>query len=273
MKDLSIYVLTYNLPKQFELWCQSFLAAYAETFRGCDKYVINNSDDPGVRAEYTRLFDQYSFREICMHQNLGINDGRYVAAKHFHDGENPYMVFFEDDMLLCREAGPLCPSGFARYHEDLFGKSIRIMEKEGIDYLKLNFTEVFGQNHNNHAWEVVKGLQGQGGDKVFSEHEIKNIASFERKTRIKYTASEDGLAYAVGNYFYCNWPIMFTKNANRIFFLREFDAKFETLWMIMSYILNDFEILRSGCLFLSPVNHHRQYSYGAGNRKENVLDG
>lgn len=271
MKNLSIYVLTYNLPEQFELWCQSFLRAHEETFSQCEKYVINNSDDPLVEEEYEYLFNKYSFEELRMHQNVGINDGRYIAARHFHDHENKYMIFFEDDMLLCSPESGLCSSGFPRYQEDLFGKSIRIMEKEGIDYLKLNFTEVFGQNHNNHAWEVIKALQGQGGEKVFSESEIKNIVSFERKTKIKYTGSEEGLAYAVGNYFYCNWPILFTKNANRIFFLKEFDLKYETLWMIMSYLLNDFEILKSGCLFLSPINHYRKFSYGVGNRKENVL--
>jgi hypothetical protein len=268
MKKLSLYVLTYNQPKQFALWCDSFLQTYPSTFAQCSKYVVNNSDNPFVRESYVALFKKYGCTEIHHKQNLGINDGRYLAARHFQENENEYMVFFEDDMLLHGNDGARCESGFATYHENLFETSVAILEKEKLDYLKLNFTEVFGRNHDNYVWRIFDALRSNStgaGAKQENGH--------AGKTRIKYTGTEGGLSYAVGNYYYCNWPILFTKNANTIFFTKQFAFNFEDLWIIMSYLLNDFEFLQSGCLFLSPVNHYRKYSYGDENRKENAAGG
>ena len=264
--NLSIYVLTYNTPKQFDLWCKSFLEAHENTFNKCKKYVINNSDDPSLKREYQNLFSNYSFKEIHSSQNIGINDGRLLAAKHFHYEKNKYMIFFEDDMLLQSSERKLCRSGFSTYCDNLFEKSISILQKENLDYLKINFTEVYSENHDNVIWHT---LNIEGKNDSFTGLS-KNKDAYSSKVRIKYTGSRHGLPFAVGNYYYCNWPILFTKNANRIFFEKKFESNRESIWMIVSYLLNDFEFLKSGCLFLSPINHFRKYSYGKENRKENA---
>jgi hypothetical protein len=118
------------------------------------------------------------------------------------------------------------------------------------------------------VWRIFDALRSNSTGST-----AKKDTGHAEKTRIKYTANERGISYAVGNYYYCNWPILFTKRANTIFFIKQFDFNFEDLWIIMSYILNDFEFLKSGCLFLSPINHHRKFSYGDENRKENVSGG
>jgi hypothetical protein len=116
------------------------------------------------------------------------------------------------------------------------------------------------------VWNV---LAVSKSNEYFKESASSSKITGSKKTKISYTGSEEGLAYGVGNYFYCNWPILFTKNANRIFFVLKFERNFEAQWMIVSHLLNDFDILKAGCLFLSPINHHRAYSYGDENRKEN----
>lgn len=260
--ELAFYTLTYNLPKQFALFVESFKNAYPKEFGTCKKYVVNNSTDPAVAEEYKRLFEENGFEEFKF-DNIGINDGRHFCAKHFSESGHEYMVFFEDDMLLHTDPKVRCKSGFTTHQQGLFEKAIDITKNEGLDYLKLTFSEFYGDNHDNWAWFNT----GNDRDMYFPHRED---APSEKRVRIHYTGTNKGLPFAVGEYHYCNWPILFTQAGNRKVFLdEEREHKFEQAWMAVTQKYMHHKGIKAGCLLASPINHFRKYHYQPGTRKEN----
>jgi hypothetical protein len=265
-KDLAIYVLTYNLPKQFKIWVDKFESNLEEGMKdNVSKYVINNSNDPEVEEEYAKLFETYGFEEIKF-DNIGICGARQFAAEHFAESSNRYMVFFEDDMLLsCSDSkGKLCKNGMNMYLPALFQQSMDIMQSEALDYLKLCFSEYFGDNHDNWAWYNVPQ------DKKERWFQPTDKRSDPKKVEIFYTGSYNKTSYAVGEYHYCNWPILFNHEGNRKVFLdTKFEHKYEQTWMSFVMELMRKGKVKAGCLLASPITHYRRYHYGKENRKEN----
>lgn len=261
--ELALYALTFNLPKQFKMFAESLKKAHPKVFASAKKYVINNSNEAGVDAEYQALFTEYGFEET-KYDNIGINGARHACAEHFAKSEHEYMVFFEDDMLLQHDANERCKNGFTTYHKDMFEKAIDIVRGEKLDYLKLCFTEFYGDNHDNWGYHNVPR---ERRDEWFP---IRADGVSEKKTKIDYTGSEKGLPFAVGEYHYCNWPILFTKNANQKIFLDTvYDHKFEQTWMSLTYQLIREKKLKVGSLLATTINHYRKYHYKAGTRREN----
>lgn len=259
---LAIYALTYNLPAQFKMWVESFAKALPAEFADCKKYVINNSTDPTVDDEYQAIFNQYDFHEFKF-DNIGICGGRQFAAEHFDASKHKYMVFFEDDMLLNDRVG-VCKSGFATFYQKIFDKCIDILEIEEIDYLKLAFSEFFGDNHENWAFYNVPEHKKE-------EHfPMRDDGTLRNPTHIFRTATYRGVPYAVGEYHYCNWPILFGKEGNRKVFLEtKWEHKYEQTWM--SYVMDKMREghIVSGCLLATVINHHRKFHYDGDTRKEN----
>lgn len=260
--QLAIYVLTFNLPKQLSLWIESFKKAFPNDFNNVKKYLINNSTDPSVDEQYQKLISDNGFEEFKF-DNIGICDGRHFAAEHFDQSEHSYMIFFEDDMLLHTENGK-CKNGLSTYHSNLFDKCINIMEAEYLDFLKLSFSEFYGDNHDNWASYNVPA------DKMDLYFPHRDDSVSRRKTKIDYTGSYDGLSYAVGNYHYCNWPLLFNKKGNKAVFLNDvFEHKYEQTWMSLTMNMHWDKEIKAGCLLASPINHNRKYHYGKNTRREN----
>jgi hypothetical protein len=263
---LAVYVLTFNLPKQFALWAEKFEKNLENNLRDeTVRYVINNSTDPSVEAEYSELFKKYGFEELKF-DNIGICGARQVAAEHFEENNHKYMIFFEDDMLLCgsEDEGKYCKNGFRKYFPDIISKSMSIMESESLDYFKLCFSEFYGDNHDNWAWYNVPQ---EKKDKWFLTN--KN-SSDPKKVRIHYTSAFRGVPYAVGEYHYCNWPLLFNREGNRKIFLdTKFEHKFEQTWMsfVMELIVD--KKIKPGCLLGSAITHHREFHYSKEIRREN----
>ena len=262
-EELAAYVLTYNLPQQFELWAESFLKAYPKEFKEVRKYVINNSTDKKVAKKYKELFAKYGFEEFKKN-NIGINGGRQFAAEHFLESKHEYMIFFEDDMLLHPEGAGLCKSGFGTYHRDLFDKCIDIMKQENLDYLKLAFSEFYGDNHKNWAWHnVPKDRQieffppiGEGVDPA--------------KTKVFYTGTHKGLPYSVGEYHYCNWPVLFNKKGTHTVFMEvKYGHLYEQTWMSQTMMHMRAGKLKVASLLATPINHNRVFHYDGSTRREN----
>lgn len=261
--QLAFYVLVFNFPKQMELWINSFKKAFPKDFETVKKYVINNSDDIGVAAKYKELFDAHNFEVIHEGSNVGINDGRHIAAEHFDKSEHDYMIFFEDDMLMHDGTIKYCKNGFNTYIDNLFQKSMQIIEDNKLDYLKLSFTEFYGDNHEDWAWYNVPEVKRK-------EYYPPQENSLEKKVKISYTGNHRGLSFGVGTYHYCNWPLMFSKIGNsKIFMEVQYEHKYEQT--IMSHVRNLIEEkkVKPGCLFLSSINHLRQFHYEKEKRKEN----
>lgn len=256
--SIAIYALTYNLPQQFEMWIKSFIQAYPKQFSTFKKYVINNSTDPTVSEYYDRLFKEYGFEEFKFN-NIGINDGRFEVAKHFAASTHQYMVFFEDDMLLHENSIAKSKLGFPVYYPDVFEVCTEILNNENLDFIKLSFDEFYGNNLENWGWynlpEVTRKQLFPDGDK---------------RTKVHHIGSHKGVPYAVGEYHYCNWPIMFTKKGNtKVFLETVYEYKYEQTWMSMVCSLQKEGKIRSGSLLASIINHNRVYHYPKEQRKEN----
>ncbi|QDJ96486.1 hypothetical protein Xoosp13_300 [Xanthomonas phage Xoo-sp13] len=264
-EELAFYVLTYNLPQQFELWAKSMSETFPKEFKEVRKYVIDNSTDPRVADRYQELFTQYGF-EVFKKDNIGINGGRQFAAEHFLASKHEYMVFFEDDMLFHAPGAGLCKSGFSTYHNDLFDKCLDIMKSEKLDYLKLAFSEFYGDNHKNWAWE---NLPLSKKSEYFPDREDGTEVW---KVKIDYTGTHKGLPYAVGEYHYCNWPIMFTKKGTQVVFMEvRYAGLYEQTWMSQTMMHMRDGKLKVGSLLATPINHNRVYHYDGSTRRENDL--
>ena len=264
VEELAIYVLTYNLPQQFTLFVDSFKKAYPRDFDRVKKYVVNNSNDPTVNSEYQALFATHGFEEFKF-DNIGINGGRHFCAEHFDKSEHEFMIFFEDDMLLHNDRSARCKSGFTTFQPQLFEKALDIVKNEKLDYLKLAFSEFFGDNHDNWAWYNVSPDSKRDEYFPVREDDVSTL-----KTRIDYTGTLRGLPFAVGEYHYCNWPVVFTKAGNRKVFLDEvYEHKFEQTWMSLTMSRLRAKEIKAGTLLATPINHFRKYHYGKEKRREN----
>lgn len=261
---LCTFSVCFNLPEQFFLWVDS-TKNHESVFKSATKYVINNSTDPKTDDEFRRIFTNNSMIEIKKPENLGICGARQLSAEMFDESEHEYMVFFEDDMLLCGKSDLPCKNGLIRYDKKLFQKCMSIMEKESLDYLKLSFSEFFGDNHLNWSWH---NLPGEKKEEFFPGPQIKGTCN---KTKIHYTGSVDGLSYAVGDFHYCNWPVMFSKQGNRKVFLdTKWAHPFEQTWMSHVHQQISEGKIKAGCLLATAINHNRAFHYDGKHRKENA---
>jgi hypothetical protein len=262
---LAVYALTFNIPAQFRMWAESFKNALPREFADIKKYVINNSLDPDVDEEYQQLFKEFEFEEFKK-DNIGICGGRQFAAEHFAESDHEYMVFFEDDMLFHqKEKQAMCKSGLTTHHQQLFDKAIDILEAEDLDFLKLCFSEFYGDNHQNWAWYNVPQ---EKKDLYFPPKEDGTDC---KSTIVYRTGVHRQLSYAVGEYHYCNWPILFTKAGNQKVFLDDiYEHLYEQTWMSLTMNLIREGKIKIGTLLASPINHERKYHYPKEKRRENA---
>ena len=262
-EELALYVLTFNLPQQFELWCESFIEAYPNDFERVKKYVIDHSTDKKVAKKYKELFNKHGF-EVMKRDNIGINGGRQLAADHFLESDHEYMIFFEDDMLMHKQGAGLSKNGFGTYYPNLFDGVLDIMKQENLDFLKLSHDEFYGNNHNNWAY---KNLPQNKKDEYFPERSdgVENW-----KTKVDYTGSLRGIPFAVGEYHYCNWPLVFSRKGTEVVFKEvQYAHLYEQTWMSQTMMFMRAGKIKAGCLLASPINHWRKYHYKAGTRREN----
>ena len=261
-----LYFLTFNLPNQLEYCLKSFKEAHPDFFDTTKKYLLNNTntDDTSILKHYKSLIDEYDLDEIKFENNVGICGARQYAAEHFDQTQYEFMIFFEDDMIMnTKDVNPnICKSGFNKFDERLFDKSISIMYENDLDYLKLTFSEFFGDNHDNWSWYNMSEEERQEWF-YFGQDNFK-------KTKVDYTGTYRGLAYAVGEYHYCNWPLIFSRSGNKKIFLNNIvEHPFEQHWMNQTQKKIRKGEVKAGILLASPITHHRKYHYGSNLRKEN----
>ena len=263
-EKLAFYTLTFNFPEQFKAHCTHFLEAYPNEFKVARKYLINNSTDRSTDAAYDALCEQYGYEQIRFNENKGICGARQFVAEHFDESGHDYMIFFEDDMFMVPKGEPIDDIGMRRHVDDLFNKSIEIMEIEDLDYLKLVFKEFFGDNHLNWAWHNVPASKKE---EYFPGPQVKGVCN---RSRWKTSGCVRGLSYLLGEAYYCNWPVMFNKRGNRKLFLDvKWASPFEQTWMSQAQNLHADKSINTGILLATPVEHDRQFHYSASERKEN----
>jgi hypothetical protein len=268
VENTALYVLTFNFPEQFSKLCQSFKLYDEDFLNKPKKFLVNNSTDTTVHDEYERLCEQYGFEHLVMNENLGICRGRQYIAQHAHDNNFDYHMFFEDDMFFYGGNEDFCRNGFIRKIPNLYNKVLKITWDENFDFLKMNFSEFFGDNRLQWAWHnVPQNVR----EKLFPEKPLKTNSNINNAPFLKYKniKSYNGLPYATGEIYYCNWPQVISKQGNQKMFIDEqWQHPFEQTWMSHMYqevVKGD---LKGGILLATPTEHNRFSFYKPEERKE-----
>lgn len=268
ISKVGFYVLTFNSPSQFESLIKSILDYDSDFITKTKKFLLDNSTDLSTTPKYMELCNQYGFEHIKK-ENIGICGGRQFISDHFHNSDLEIGIFSEDDMEFYSKKGEVCKNGFNRYVPNLYQKCLEIIQKENFDFLKINFTEFYGDNSTcwpwyntpqdfrQKHWPDKPNLPKQGFDPNAPKTKFNNI-KFHK-----------GLPYIDGEIYYCNWTHFFTKEGNRKMFQEtRFQFVFEQTWMSFIYQETIKGNIKPGLLLLSPIEHNRFDFYSAELRKE-----
>ena len=265
----SLYVLTFNSPRQFDALVKSYVRNAPEFLENTRKILIDNSTDKDTYEEYNRLCRVHSFEHIKKEGNIGICGARQFVAEHFNESDSEYYIFLEDDMNASDHVEDLCESGHKRYIESLYEKSLAIIHKNQYDYLKLSFSEFYGNNNTQWAWyNIPQEIRIRYfPDKPNIPEE--GLDPDAPKTEIFREKRYKDLKYFEGEFHYCNWPLWFSRKGNRKVFLDEKWAyPNEQTWMSNVFQMQKKEKIKCAALALSPIYHLRFDFYPAEDRKE-----
>lgn len=264
-----LYVITYNSPNQFSKLIQSFNSVEPNFLERPRKVLLNNSTKRETDEEYDKLCEKYGFEQVKK-DNIGICGGRQWVAEHFNETDADYYIFFEDDMFLHPNNDVLCKMGHARYTPSLYSKSLSVMYINNYDYVKLSFSEFFGENSVQWAWyNIPQWLR----EKEFPEKKNLPQSGLDPnppKTKFTKIDVAGNLPYAEGEVHYCNWPVWFSREGNRKVFLEtKWEHPFEQTWMSYVFQKQREGYIKAAVLLLSPINHDRFEFYPAEERREN----
>ena len=264
---VGLYVITFNSPNQFRTLIKSMTEYDKDYLIKTKKFLLDNSSDLSTTEEYSEICKEFDFEHIKK-DNLGICGGRQWIAEHFDTTDLDYYLFFEDDMFFHPNEG-VCRNGFNRYVPNLYTKSLEVMKKENFDFLKLNYSEFYGDNGTQWSWyNVPQSVREQfwpGKNRL----PVQGLDPNAPKTVYSNVLSHKGLPYAVGEVYYCNWPQIVSRPGNQKMFLDVTWAHpFEQTWMSHMYQLVKKEELYPGLLLLTPTEHDRFEHYDGGLRKE-----
>ena len=260
LKDVktSLYILTYNSPEQLKRIRRAMWFADKQFLNSTRKILVDNSTDPETYQEYNKLCKAWGFEHIKKEGNIGICGGRQFVAEHFNESDSEYYIFFEDDMFLNYDIEEKCNQGFDLYIDSLYEKSLSLIHLHRLDFLKLTFTEFYGNNSEQWSWHNVP-------DPVRKTYfvDVEERPKIENYTRVRYK----DLTMRVGPYYYCNWPLWFSRQGNKKVFL---DTKWahphEQTWMSHVYQLQMEGKIKAGVLELSPITHYRFDHYSPEER-------
>lgn len=269
IEKTALYVIGFNSPKQFETLILSMNRYDKNFINKPKKYLLNNSTDRTTDEEYIELCDLHGFEMICPGDNLGICGGRQFIAEHFDNLDLDFYFFFEDDMFFYDGDEIVCRNGFNRKIDNLYLKSLEIANLENFDYLKLNFSEFFGDNSVQWSWYNVPQVVRE----KFWPNKTKlpeiGLDPNAPRTVFNNVKSHKGVPYATGEIYYCNWPQIVNKVGNKKMFLdTKWAHPYEQTWMSFMYQELKENKLNFGILLSTPTEHNRFEHYGPGVRKE-----
>jgi len=267
--NVALYVITYNSPNQFRTLIKS-MELYDKNFlTKPKKFLLDNSKDEKTFDEYQAICKEHNFEHIKK-DNLGICGGRQFIAEHAEENKFDFHFFFEDDMFFYNGENTVCKNGFVRRVPDLYNKSVDIARLHNLDFLKLSFTEFFGDNSIQWTWyNVPQAVR----ERVWPNKCIlpeKGTDPNAPKTKFESILSYKNLAFATGDIYYSNWPQVVTRHGNKKMFLdTKWAHPYEQTWM--SYIFQkklEGEI-NGGLLLATPTEHDRFEHYDRSERREN----
>jgi hypothetical protein len=268
INKVGLYVITFNSPNQFETLIKSMLEYDSDFITKTTKFLLDNSTDLSTTPRYKELCEEYGFEHI-KHNNLGICGGRQWIAEHFDKTDLDYMWFSEDDMFFQNKPEETCRNGFNRYHPNLYSKTLQIIKKENFDFIKINYTEFYGDNGTAWPWY---NLPQDKRCEFFPEKPnlpVQGLDPNAPKTKFNNIKSLQGLPYVDGEIYYCNWTQLVSKTGNQKMFLETtWVHPFENTWMSHMYQLTKKGELNGGLLLLTPIEHNRFEHYNRELRKE-----
>ena len=266
---VGLYVIGFNSPNQFETLIKSILDYDGNFIHKTSKFLLDNSTDLTTTPRYIELCEEYGFEHIKK-DNLGICGGRQFIAEHFDASDLDVMIFSEDDMNFYNKPNEVCRNGFNRYSPNLYDKCLNIIQKESYDFLKINFSEFYGDNSTQWSWYNVPQdfrIKNWPEKPNLPVHGLDPNAP---RTKFNNIKSLDGLPYADGEIYYCNWTHFITKAGNKKMFIdTKFAHPYENTWMSFMYQETIKNVIKPGILLLTPVEHHRFDHYAGDLRREN----
>jgi hypothetical protein len=267
--DIGLYVITFNSSKQFETLIESMLDYDPSFLTKTKKYLLNNSTDLTTTERYIQLCDQYGFEHIKK-DNIGITGGRQFIAEHFNEQNNlSHYYFFEDDMFFYNGGDITCKNGFVRKIKNIFDNTLKIIKEEKFDFLKLNFSEFYGSHNKQWAWYNVPQSFREShwiNNPRLPEHGLDaNSPNLE----FKHIKSYNGIPYATGEIYLCNWPIVMSKEGNYKCYLKtKFGMPYEQTLMSHCYQETVKGNITGSVLLSTPTDHNRFDFYDGSLRKE-----
>ena len=268
INKVGLYVITFNSPNQFKTLISSMMMYDKDFILKTKKYLLDNSSDLSTTEEYKALCDEHGFEHIKK-DNLGICGGRQWIAEHFEETGLDYYFFFEDDMFFYPNEGSVCKNGFSRYQPNLFSIIMQIAQKENFDFLKLNYSEFYGDNGTQWSWYNVPQEVRTKYWPDYPRLPHLGLDPNAPKTNFEKIVSHRKVPYATGEIYYSNWPQVVSKSGNKKMFLDTTWAHpFEQTWMSHMYQLTKKGELNPGLLLMTPTEHDRFEHYDGKLRKE-----
>jgi len=267
-KNTAVYVITFNSPKQFETLLQS-MKLYDEDFLNKPKkFLLDNSSDLSTTERYSELCNQHGFEHIKK-DNLGICGGRQWIAEHASENNFDFYFFFEDDMFFYGGQDKVCRNGFNRHVEGIYEKSLEITKKYSLDFIKLNYSEFYGDNGTQWSWYNVPQTKREEYWPEKPTLPVHGLDPNAPRTKFNQMFSHKGIPFAIGEVYYCNWPQVVSKYGNeKMFLTTKWDRPFEQTWM--SYIFQETKQgnIKPGLMMITPTEHDRFEFYDGNLRKE-----
>lgn len=265
---VGLYVITYNSPSQFETLIRSMLEYDSDFIEKTDKFLLDNSTDLSTTKEYQKLCKEFGFEHIKK-DNIGITGGRVFIAEHFDKTNLSYYMFFEDDMFFYNGPEVVCKNGFNRKVKNLYDKILEIFKKENFDFLKFNYTEFFGSHETQWSWYNVPQhfRESNWPNKPFLPQ--NGLDPDSPKLRFENIKSLNGIPYATGEIYLCNWPIIMNKEGNfKCYLETKFNYPYEQTLMSHVYQETIKGHIKPAVLLITPTEHDRFDFYPAEERKE-----
>jgi hypothetical protein len=266
--NTALYVITFNSPNQFETLMKSMEIYDRNFIDKPKKFLLDNSSDLSTTEKYLELCNQYNFEHIKK-DNLGICGGRQWIAEHAQENDFDFYWFFEDDMFFYKGQDQVCRNGFNRHVTDIYNKSLEITKNNSLDFIKLNYSEFYGDNGVQWSWYNVPQHKREEYWPEKPTLPVQGLDPNAPRTKFNQMFSYKGVPFSIGEVYYCNWPQVVSKYGNeKMFLTTKWERPFEQTWM--SYIFQETKSgnIKPGLMMITPTEHDRFEFYEAGLRKE-----
>jgi SAM-dependent methyltransferase len=267
----NLYMLTFNFPKQILHTIKS-MEKTPEWLTRPNLVLLDNSTNEDAKIENKKIAEDYNFEYVDLGGNTGICGGRQAAAEHFDNSDSDFMFFFEDDMTVNppEMVGEVCRNGFMKYVPNLYNILHKIMLKDGFDFVKLTFTEVYFDNDKQCSWyNVPQNIRSRDWPN-YDKLPVTGLDPNAPLTNFKNIRVMDGVSYIDGEVYYANWPMIVSKSGNKKMFIdTKWAHPYEQTWMSHMYQMTKEGDLKPAILLAAPIWHDRIMHYTPEERREN----